>query len=144
MIGRLSFPAEWKAVAGSSRGELDGYGVFFGNIDLGGDVASPGSCRKTLTEREASGRPWPLDAVTVDHEGKTPVYLQIAAILRDAIERGAIERGDYPPGRAIPSETRLMQEHGIARLTARKAVRVLADEGLVEVVRGRGAYVAER
>lgn len=77
--------------------------------------------------------------MTVDHEGKTPVYLQIAAILR-----AAIERGDYAPGRAIPSETRLMQEHGVARLTARKAVRVLADEGLVEVVQGRGAYVTER
>jgi len=80
-----------------------------------------------------------LERVTVDHEGKTPVYLQIAAILRDAIERG-----DYAPGRPIPSETQLMQEHGVARLTARKAVRVLVAEGLVEVVQGRGAYVAER
>ena len=77
--------------------------------------------------------------MTVDHEGKTPVYLQIAAILR-----AAIERGDYPPGRPVPSESRLMQEHGVARLTARKAVRVLADEGLVEVVPGRGAFVADR
>lgn len=77
--------------------------------------------------------------MTVDHEGKTPLYLQIAAILRDAIESGA-----YQPGRPIPSETQLMQEHGVARLTARKAVRVLAGEGLVEVVPGRGAYVAEQ
>jgi GntR family transcriptional regulator len=74
--------------------------------------------------------------VTVDHDAKTPVYLQIAAILRDRIQRGEI-----PPGRPVPSETQLMGEHGVARLTARKAVRVLADEGLVEVVRGRGAYV---
>src|SRR5207247_2718244 len=59
------------------------------------------------------------------------LYLQIAAILRDAIERG-----DYPPGRPIPSETRLMQEHGGARLNARSADRVLADDGLVEVVTG--------
>ena len=77
--------------------------------------------------------------MTVDHEGKTPVYLQLAAILRDAIEHG-----DYAPGRAIPSETRLMQEHGLARETVRKAVRVLVAEGLVEVVQGRGAYVTER
>jgi GntR family transcriptional regulator len=77
--------------------------------------------------------------VTVDHDGKTPVYLQIAAILR-----GQIERGEIVPGRPVPSETQLMQQHGVARLTARKAVRVLADEGLVEVVQGRGAYVAER
>ncbi len=43
-----------------------------------------------------------------------------------------------------PSESRLMQEHGIARETARKAVRVLVDEGLVYVVQGRGAYVTKR
>jgi GntR family transcriptional regulator len=76
--------------------------------------------------------------VTVDHEGKTPVYLQIAAILR-----GQIERGELVPGRPVPSETQLMQRYEVARLTARKAVRVLADEGLVEVVPGRGAYVTE-
>jgi GntR family transcriptional regulator len=37
-----------------------------------------------------------------------------------------------------------MQEYGVARETARKAVRVLVAEGLVYVVQGRGAYVAER
>jgi GntR family transcriptional regulator len=38
----------------------------------------------------------------------------------------------------------LMQEHGVARGTAAKAVRLLVDEGLVRIVPGRGAYVAER
>ncbi len=66
----------------------------------------------------------------------TPVYQQLVAILREAIERG-----DYAPGRPIPSESRLMQEHGLARETVRKAVRVLAAEGLVTVVQGRGVYV---
>jgi GntR family transcriptional regulator len=75
----------------------------------------------------------------VDHEGKVPVYLQLASILR-----AQIAAGQYAPGRAIPSETRLMQEHGLARETVRKAVRVLADEGLVEVVRGRGVFVSDR
>jgi GntR family transcriptional regulator len=77
--------------------------------------------------------------VTVDREGKTPLYLQIAAILR-----GQIEAGEIPPGRPVPSETQLMQRYEVARLTARKAVRVLRDEGLVEIVQGRGAYVTER
>ena len=77
--------------------------------------------------------------MTVDPDGKVPLYLQVAAILR-----AAIEAGEYAPGRAIPSETALVQRYGVARLTARKAVRVLADEGLVEVVPGRGVYVAER
>ena len=74
--------------------------------------------------------------MTVDHEGKTPLYQQIAAILRDEIGRGV-----YAPGRPVPSETQLMQRYEVARLTARKAVRVLAGEGLVEVVPGRGAFV---
>jgi len=86
-----------------------------------------------------SGLPGYLDRVTVDHDGKTPVYQQIAGILR-----GEIERGVYAPGRPIPSETQLMGRFEVARLTARKAVRVLADEGLVEVVPGRGTYVSER
>ena len=86
-----------------------------------------------------SALPGYLDRVTVDHEGKTPVYQQIATILREAIERGEIA-----PGRPVPSESQLMQRYGVARLTARKAVRVLAGEGLVEVVPGRGTYVTER
>ena len=47
-------------------------------------------------------------------------------------------------GRSLPSEERLKQEHGLARGTVRHAMRVLADEGLVEVVAGRGVFVIER
>lgn len=76
--------------------------------------------------------------MSIDQEGRTPVYLQLAATLREAIERG-----DYLPGRAIPSENQLLQEHGLARATIRKAMRVLASEGLVEVLPGRGVFVVE-
>ncbi len=55
--------------------------------------------------------------------------------------RARIESGEIPDGRAVPSEKQLMGEYGIARETARKAVKVLRDEGLVEIVQGRGAYV---
>ncbi len=68
-----------------------------------------------------------------------PVYLQLAAILR-----ARIMSGEMAAGRALPSETTLMQEHGIARETARKAVRVLRDEGLVQIVQGRGSYVVPK
>lgn len=77
--------------------------------------------------------------MTVDHEAPEPVYQQIAAILR-----AQIDAGELVPNRAIPSESTLMQRYGVARETARKAVRVLAGEGLVYVVQGRGAYVTER
>ena len=65
-----------------------------------------------------------------------PVYRQVAAVIR-----ARIESGEIPDGRAVPSEKMLMGEFGIARETARKAVKVLRDEGLVEIVQGRGAFV---
>jgi GntR family transcriptional regulator len=74
--------------------------------------------------------------VSVDREGPVPVYQQVAAVLR-----ARIEAGEIPPGRPLPSEPHLMQEFGVARETARKAVRVLRDEGLVQIVQGRGAFV---
>jgi GntR family transcriptional regulator len=77
--------------------------------------------------------------VSIDHLSGTPVYLQLAAILRAGIESGALA-----PDRPVPSLVTLMQEHGVARGTAAKAVQVLVSEGLVRIVPGRGAYVVSR
>ena len=48
------------------------------------------------------------------------------------------------PGSAAPSESELAARHGVSRMTARNAVLVLRQEGLLYVVRGRGVYVARR
>jgi GntR family transcriptional regulator len=72
----------------------------------------------------------------IDRGSIVPIYQQIADELRQGIASGR-----YLPGRALPSETELAASLGVARLTVRKAVRVLADEGLVTVVKGRGAFV---
>jgi DNA-binding GntR family transcriptional regulator len=72
----------------------------------------------------------------LDHDSAVPVYRQVAAILRDRIADGT-----YPPGRRLPSVTGLVQEFGIAQLTARKALRVLVDQGLAEMSPGMGTYV---
>jgi GntR family transcriptional regulator len=75
----------------------------------------------------------------IDHEGPTPLYVQVA----DAI--GArIHRGELQPNRPIPSENQLVQEYGIARGTARKAIELLRDRGLVTTVVGRGTFVLPR
>ena len=44
----------------------------------------------------------------------------------------------------MPSESTLVQQYGVTRETARKAVRVLVAERLVYVEQGRGACVAWR
>ena len=48
------------------------------------------------------------------------------------------------PEGALPSERELQQEFGTAPMTSRKALRLLADEGLVETVSGRGTFVVRK
>lgn len=73
---------------------------------------------------------------SVDPLSATPVYVQVADILRVRIQSGQLQ-----PDRPVPSESQLEQEFGIARGTARKAVALLRDEGLIVTVKGRGSYV---
>ncbi|MFD7072333.1 GntR family transcriptional regulator [Streptomyces sp. NPDC059913] len=80
-----------------------------------------------------------MDDRRVDHEAETPVYVQIAAYVADDIEKGEI-----PVGRRIPSESTLVQTYGVARETARAAVRHLRDKGYVRTVPQRGSFVIER
>lgn len=72
----------------------------------------------------------------IDHGEATPVWRQLAAILR-----ARIEDGTYEPGRVMPSEKQLQQELGISRGTIRKAIALIRGEGLAETVAGRGTYV---
>lgn len=72
----------------------------------------------------------------IDHDGPEPVYRQLVDLLTRRIASGVLR-----PGRPIPSESRLCQEFGVARGTARKAVQVLRGRGLVETVAGRGTFV---
>ena len=74
--------------------------------------------------------------MSIDHLGETPVYLQLATILRDRIRSG-----DLVVGRPVPSLPHLMADYEISRGTAARAVKVLVDEKLVRIVPGRGAYV---
>ena len=74
----------------------------------------------------------------IDYGVATPVWKQLAAILR-----ARIRNGRYEPGRAVPSEKTLEQEFGVARGTIRKAIALLRDEGLIVTVAGRGSYVAD-
>ncbi|WP_433793071.1 GntR family transcriptional regulator [Actinoplanes sp. CA-252034] len=74
----------------------------------------------------------------IEPDGPVPPYLQLADILA---ERIASE--DWQPNRPIPSEFQLVQEFGVARGTARRAVAVLRERGLVFTVPQRGTYVAK-
>jgi DNA-binding GntR family transcriptional regulator len=68
--------------------------------------------------------------------GQRPKYQRIADDLR-----AAIAAGTYGPGERIPGENDLMATYGVARMTARQALAVLADDGLTDTRRGAGVFV---
>lgn len=74
----------------------------------------------------------------MSHESAVPPSRQIANELRQRITSG-----DLPAGARLPSITTLMQEHGVARNTARRALAILVDEGLIEIVHGWGSFVKD-
>jgi DNA-binding GntR family transcriptional regulator len=77
--------------------------------------------------------------VIIDPQAPEPAFVQLAAIIRVRIEDGT-----YPARGRIPSITEIVSETGLAIGTVRKAVKVLADEGLLVTVPGHGTFVTER
>lgn len=65
-----------------------------------------------------------------------PPYLQIAADLRSQIMDGRLAPGD-----TVPSTRALMEQWGVSKATATRALAVLADEGLTIGQAGRGTSV---
>jgi len=74
--------------------------------------------------------------VADDH---APLYMQLQKILRDAIVGRLLT-----PEAAIPPERDLADEFGVSRLTVRKAIDGLVEEGLITRKRGAGTFVAAR
>lgn len=74
--------------------------------------------------------------MSIDPDGELAPYLQLAAILRVQIQSG-----ELAPGARLPSIIDLSESYGVARTTAHKALRVLVDEQLAVVSKGRGMYV---
>jgi DNA-binding GntR family transcriptional regulator len=55
-----------------------------------------------------------------------------------------IEAGQLQPGARLPGERDLAKEYGVALGTARRAVKELAERGLVRVLPGRGTFVTRQ
>lgn len=70
---------------------------------------------------------------------ESPLYAQIAAVLRQRILAGR-----WRPGEQLPTLDELMREFGVARITVRLALDRLEQAGLIWRRRGRGTFVAER
>lgn len=68
-----------------------------------------------------------------------PLHLVISEKLRQQITDG-----DFLPGEQLPSEHQLMLHYDVSRITVRRAIANLVNQGLVVSHRGKGVFVKER
>ena len=67
-----------------------------------------------------------------------PLWIQAVALVRGEIERGVLK-----PGMRLAPERELCQQLGISRVTLRRALGHLVEEGVLSASRGRGWYVSQ-
>lgn len=67
-----------------------------------------------------------------------PAYEQVKAFVKAQINSGQWRAGD-----AVPSESALQEQFGISRMTANRAIKELAVEGVVSRIKGSGTVVAQ-
>jgi len=71
-----------------------------------------------------------LDGIVPKHEQLRTILIGLARSLA--------------PGDILPSERQLCLDHGVSRITVRRAIGQLETEGLLVRVRGKGTFVAAR
>ncbi|WP_148038451.1 GntR family transcriptional regulator, partial [Burkholderia pseudomallei] len=74
-----------------------------------------------------------------DPDNDTPLYLQLARKLGDAIHDNR-----WAAGEALPSERLLAESLGVSRITARKAIALLVEQGLIRRTQGAGNFIQPR
>jgi DNA-binding transcriptional regulator YhcF (GntR family)/methanogenic corrinoid protein MtbC1 len=73
----------------------------------------------------------------LDKQHPRPVYLQLKEMLRSQIEQGV-----YLAHQKLPSERDLCQHYNLSRMTARRALQELIDEGFAYTRTGKGTFTS--
>jgi len=77
--------------------------------------------------------------IHVDPNNPTPIYLQIVRQIKNAAATGLLAAGDK-----LPSVRELSQELGINPNTIARAFQELERDGVIDTVRGVGAFVSQK
>jgi DNA-binding GntR family transcriptional regulator len=72
----------------------------------------------------------------VDHNSYEPSYTQLVQILQEQIAIGKLRPRDR-----LPSESQLCAYHGVSRMTVRRAINILVEQGLVTTKQGQGTFI---
>ena len=74
----------------------------------------------------------------LDKQHPVPVYRQLKEMLQSQIEQGA-----YYSHQKLPSERDLCRNYNLSRMTARRALQELIEEGYAYTRTGKGTFVSE-
>jgi len=72
----------------------------------------------------------------IKQENRVPLYIQLKETLRTAITANRLKAGDK-----IPTEIELSDKYNISRVTVRKAITELVEEGYLVKKQGKGTFV---
>lgn len=78
-----------------------------------------------------------LERLVSPEDSHVPLYLQIAEQFR-----GLIARGELMPGARLPTEEELITRFDLSRITVRKALGMLVEDGILVRRQGKGTFVA--
>lgn len=77
--------------------------------------------------------------VVLNSDSVQPLYRQLENLLKEDIETGKL-----PSGSKLPTENELVSMYSVSRVTVRKALDALSQQGYLERRPGKGTYVAEK
>lgn len=72
----------------------------------------------------------------ISRRSPVPLYYQLESVLRDELAAG-----HYPEGTPLPTEEALVRRFSVSRITVRRAMERLVQDGLIHRVPGRGTFV---
>jgi GntR family transcriptional regulator len=99
-------------------------------------MARPGA---TYAENLMSPRPINAGAAAdALPDAGVPLHRQLFLVLHDEIARGALVEGD-----PLPTEQSLCEQFGVSRITVRRALADLAEQGYIERRQGVGSFVRQ-
>jgi DNA-binding GntR family transcriptional regulator len=76
--------------------------------------------------------------ILLSQENKVPLYLQLKESIRSEIVNQKLKSGEK-----IPTEVELSEKYEISRVTVRKAITELVDEGYLIKKQGKGTFVSK-
>lgn len=72
----------------------------------------------------------------IDKTSEEPLYYQLYSVLKERIVDGT-----YQVGETLPSENEMIREFGVSRITVRRALSDLENDGYIEKRKGKGSIV---